>query len=114
MSDLYKKIAELCKIRGVTITSMCNDTGISRSLISELKAGRSKSVSSTTLEKIADYFSVSTDYVLGKTGIGTTELSEYLEMLASREELRMLFKLTKDASKNDVEQAVKIIEAIKN
>ncbi|MBQ0110843.1 MAG: helix-turn-helix domain-containing protein, partial [Oscillospiraceae bacterium] len=101
-------------IKGVSITGMCNDAGISRSLMSELKAGRSKSLSSCTLEKIADYFSVSTDYVLGKTSIGTDELSEYLEMLASREELRTLFKLTKDAGKNDVEQAIKIIEAIKN
>ncbi len=114
MSDLYKKIAELCAKKGVSLNCMCNETGISRSSLSELKAGRCKSISSDSLAKIADYFSVPTDYVLGKMDSGNDEFDEYLEMLASREELRMLFKLAKDASKDDVEQAVKIIEALKN
>ena len=92
---------------------MCIATGISRSALSELKAGRSKSISSDNLAKIADYFKVSTDYILGKTNAEKDELNEYLEVLASREDLRMLFKLAKDASRDDVDKAVKIIEALK-
>ena len=113
MSDLYKKIVDLCAHKGVSVTTMCSETGISRSSLSELKAGRSKSIPSESLCKIADYFSVSTDYVLGKTE-GVEEFNEYVELLAARPELRALFKLTKDASKNDVENAVKIIKAFKN
>ncbi len=113
MSDLYKKIEKLCEEKGISMSLMCNATGISRSSLSELKAGRCKSISADSLVKIADYFSVPTDYVLGKMG-GTEEFDEYLDMLASREELRVLFKLAKNASKSDVEQAVKIIEALKN
>ena len=41
------------------------------------------------------------------------ELQEYLEELKNREEMRMLFSLTKNATKEDVMQAVKIIEALK-
>ena len=40
------------------------------------------------------------------------QLLEYLEELKSRPEMRMLFKLAKGATKADVEQAVKIIEAL--
>ena len=38
---------------------------------------------------------------------------EYLEELKNRSELRMLFSLTKGATKEDVEKAVRIIEALK-
>ena len=41
------------------------------------------------------------------------ELQEYLEELKNRSELRMLFSLTKGATKEDVEKAVRIIEALK-
>ena len=41
------------------------------------------------------------------------ELNEYLEMLKTRKECRMLFQLAKNATKEDVEQAVKIIEALR-
>ena len=42
------------------------------------------------------------------------ELTEYLEMLKTRPECRMLFQLTKNATKEDVEAAVRIIEALRN
>ena len=40
-------------------------------------------------------------------------LAEYLEMLRSRPECRMLFSVAKDATKADVEKAVAIIEALR-
>ena len=43
----------------------------------------------------------------------SNELTEYLEVLRSRPECRMLFSLAKDATKADVEKAVAIIEALR-
>lgn len=118
MDILYDKIELLCNKKGINITTMCRDAGISRAPLSDLKAGRSKTLSSTTLSKIASYFGVSVDYLLGNTEQkekplinGDEELTEYLEELKSRPELKMLFRLTKNATKEDVEKAVKIIEA---
>lgn len=65
MDVLYDKIAALCNQRGVSITTMCKDSGASRAAISDLKMGRSKTLSSATLTKIAAYFGVSVDYLLG-------------------------------------------------
>lgn len=45
---------------------------------------------------------------------GDEELTEYLEVLKTRPEMRMLFQLSKDATKEDVETAVRIIEALRN
>ena len=42
------------------------------------------------------------------------ELTEYLEKLRTRPECRMLFSLTKDAAKEDVEKAVAIITALRS
>jgi len=42
------------------------------------------------------------------------ELTEYLEILKTRPEMRMLFQLSKDATKEDVEATVRIIEALRN
>ena len=40
------------------------------------------------------------------------ELTEYLEELRTRPEMKMLFQLTSKATKADVEKAVRIIEAM--
>ena len=42
------------------------------------------------------------------------DLDDYLEMLKNRPECRMLFSLAKDATKEDVERAVAIIEALRS
>ena len=55
---------------------------------------------------------LSGDSVKGKEAAENVELEEYLEELKNRPEMRMLFKLAKGATKEDVEQAVKIIEAL--
>ena len=43
----------------------------------------------------------------------SSELAELLESLHGREDMRMLFKLAKDATPEDVRQAVRIIEALR-
>ena len=43
---------------------MCADIGISKSMLSDLKMGRKKTLSAETLAKIANYFSVSVDSIL--------------------------------------------------
>ena len=43
---------------------MCVDLGLSKSLMTDLKSGRKKSITAETAQKIADYISVSVDRVL--------------------------------------------------
>lgn len=65
MSDLYNRIENLCNDSGITITAMCRDSGASRASLSDLKFGRKQKLSADTLSKIARYFNVSIDYLLG-------------------------------------------------
>ena len=67
MSNLYECIMKLCADKGISGYKMCADTGISRGLLTDLKAGRKKTITTGTAQKIADYFGVSVDYLLGNT-----------------------------------------------
>lgn len=64
MSDLYSNIHALCEKEGIKDGTLCGNIGIRRSFLSELKAGRTKSLSTEVLSKIASYFNVSVDYLL--------------------------------------------------
>ena len=64
MSELYKRIEDLCKNNGISITAMCKEAGVSRGSLTDLKQGRSKKLSSDAVSKIAAFFNVSTDYIL--------------------------------------------------
>lgn len=68
-----------------------------------------------TLGAISALFNVPVDYLLGtdKPATEGDELNEYLEELKNRPEMRMLFSLAKGATKEDVERAVAIIEALR-
>ncbi len=121
MCSLYERIEALCAQKGVNITQMCRQAGVNRGNLTDLKMGRQTGLSTRNMDRIAKYFGVSIEELLGTAGAredadlvnGDEELTEYLEMLRSRPECRMLFSVTKNATRDDVEKAVAIIEALR-
>lgn len=65
MSILYERLSALCQERGITAYRMCKDTGVQPSVMTDLKMGRRQTVKAETAAKIAAYFGVSVDYLLG-------------------------------------------------
>lgn len=65
MGTLYERIQTLCKSKGVSGSRMCLDLGLSKSTMSDLKYGRTKGMTANTAQKIASYFDVSVDQLLG-------------------------------------------------
>ena len=63
MGDLYSRIENLCRARGTTITALCKKAGISRTTLSELKSGRTKTLNVGTLKKIATSLEVSMNMI---------------------------------------------------
>lgn len=59
--DLFKS---LCVKKGVSVSKACIEMGLSRSIAAKWKNTRSNP-SAEVLPKIAQYFNVSTDYLLG-------------------------------------------------
>ena len=66
MSDLHKSIMELCSKKGISGYRLCKDTGIQPSILTDLKMGRQKCLSAKNMEKVASYFGVTVEYLLGK------------------------------------------------
>lgn len=64
MFSLFEKIKELCQNRGISINSLEETLGYSRNTIYSMK---NKKTNAERLQEIADYFNVSTDYLLGRT-----------------------------------------------
>ena len=67
MSDIYGRIENLCKEKGISITAMCKECGISRAILTDYKMGRTQSLSAKVLSGIAAYFGVTVDYLYGGT-----------------------------------------------
>lgn len=66
MGSLYEMITKLCAQRGIRPGRLCDELGLSRGLMTDLKMGRKKGVSAETAQKIAAFFGVSVGYLLGQ------------------------------------------------
>lgn len=64
MFPTYEKIKELADNRGISLTKLEEDLGYSRNTLYKLK---SQKPNAERISEIADYFHVSTDYLLGRT-----------------------------------------------
>ncbi len=66
MENLYERIQSLCTNKGIRPGRLCDELNLSRSLMTDLKMGRKKSVNAETAQKIAGFFGVSVAYLLGQ------------------------------------------------
>lgn len=102
---IYEIIEMLCKEKGITITQMCKEANVSRGSMTDLKMGRSTTLSLPTTTKLCDYFNVSTDFLLGKQDVILgTEIRKIIKQIAnelgeSYDELEKLY-MTKEFPRN--------------
>ena len=68
MGSLYENILSLCEKQGIRPGRLCDELGLSRGLMTDLKMGRKKGVSAQTAQKIASHLGVSVGYLLGPEG----------------------------------------------
>lgn len=66
MGNLYEQIQRLCQEKNIRPGRLCDELGLSRGLMTDLKMGRKKSLNAQTAQKIAAYFGVSVGYLLGE------------------------------------------------
>ncbi len=117
MSGFSEQLAALRRARNMTQAQLAKALGISKSAVSMYERGN-REPELELLQAMADLFGVSVGALLGREDQplvnGDPELTEYLEALRDRPELRMLFSTTRNATKEDIETAVRIIEALRS
>ena len=121
------KISTLLKENKKTQKDLMDFLGLEKSSFTAWKAGKNTSYKQY-IKEIADFFGVSTDYLLGKddedyikaydeTGeplFLDDEVREIVDSLRTRPEMKILFSASKKATKEDIMKTVKIIEALRN
>lgn len=124
----------LRKNKGMTQKELASSLGVALSTVAMWETANRKP-DLEMLNKIAKFFSVpidtlfvedenlSDEYLLDSemtpritpgTRHRNEELAEIREILRTRPEMKMLFSVTKNASKEDIERTVAIIEALKS
>lgn len=68
MANLYDTIVSLCEEKGIRPGRVCDELGLSRGLMTDLKMGRKKGVNAETAQKLASFFGVSVGFLLGLEG----------------------------------------------
>lgn len=118
------RVLDLLKQKGVSKNKMLTELNLNRnSFVNWIE--RNTVPSGETLTKIADYFSVSVDYLLGNDNVKVyddndnivvidDETRDIIDSLRTRPEMKILFSVSKKATKKDIEKAVAIIEALKD
>jgi len=101
--------------RNVSLYQIGKDLGINPSLFSNWKAGR-YSPKQDKLQKLADYFGVSLEYLM--TGqepeyYVNAETAEMAQELFENKDLRLLFDAARDASPEDLQLVHQMLLALK-
>lgn len=109
MCTLYETIKSLCDEKGIKPGKMCTDICISKSTVTDLKSGRRAGVSLDTAQKIADYFGVTVDRVLGseQKEKPTTEVGSEL----TEDQARAIEKI-KNMSPEELAKKMAALEAV--
>lgn len=126
MSKLYNTINEICKERNISITKMCKEADVSRGSLTDLKSGRIQKLSTDTISKIAEYFGVSVDYLLSGEDNNSIlveahntpiyldeETRDIIDSLRTRPEMKILFSVSKNVTKEDIEATVELLKRLR-
>lgn len=113
MSHFNDTLTHLRRKAGLSQQQLADGTGLSRSAIGMYETGK-REPDIDTLRVFSEFFGVDMNTLTSTQTAADAELAELLETLRSREDMKMLFKLARDATPDDVRRAVKIIEALHN
>jgi len=101
-SILYQRIKLLCNKHGIPFTKLLDDLGLSESTLRKWKTGTSPSADKVRM--IADYFSVSTDYLIGRS-----EIQDTAETLVEDSDFISLQRARSKMSQSDKDRMMKML-----
>lgn len=120
MKTMETRLKELRLNAGYTGEEVGRMLQVSKSAISMWEKDL-RSPSADLIERFADIYGVSTDYIITGRESNTPkgyyhdqEAAEYAEYLRTRPHAKILFSASKDMTKEDMEEAVRYIEYLKS
>lgn len=124
--SLGQRIRELRREKNLTQSELGKLLNKTKNNISQYETDK-RSPDPVTLQRLAEIFNTSTDYLLGCTDIRETpeqriknaiqddeELLEFWEELSKREDLKLLFKQVRPLDKDSIQRIIRVIKAIED
>lgn len=115
---MYENYRKLRDLRAKKDADVARGTGITKSTFSDWKTGRS-TPKNEKLQKIADFFNVSLDYLISGEDISeekyylNDETAKAAQEIFDNKDLRVLFDAARDATREDLRTAHDILIALK-
>lgn len=100
----FTRIKKLCDERRISINDLENALGYSKNTLYRLKT---QTPGADKLQKIADYFNTSTDYLLGRTDNSHLEIEDEI----TDEDFRKIERFARNLTPKNRKKALKILEA---
>lgn len=115
----YNTFLSLCNSINKAPSSVVEEIGLQRPAVTNWRK-RGSTPTNANLHKIAEYFDVSVDFLLGKGENKSSEakpqedyeLKYYLETFKNRKEMRELFRVADKATAEDIQKAIEIIKIL--
>lgn len=105
---MYEVFEQLLQKRGISAYKVAKEAGVTQTALSNWKTGRN-TPSTNTLQKIADYFGVTIDYLMsGEEKDGAEkyyvneETAKVAQEIFENKELRALFDVQRDMDADDL------------
>lgn len=107
---VLERIKELCRVRNMTLAQLEKELEFGNGSIA-----KSKEMKSERIVAIANYFNVSSDYILGMVDEEEgyyidPEAAALAEEMAKRPELKILLSASRDISKEDLEFVNQLVQ----
>ncbi|GLC89380.1 helix-turn-helix domain-containing protein [Lysinibacillus piscis] len=102
--DILKK---LCDEQGISVNTLEEKIGLGKNTLYSWKKNTPKG---SNLIRVADYFQVSTDYLLGRSEEKRT-FNTALEHIEEDIDIRTLNRMAKDMTPNQRKKAIRVLEA---
>lgn len=102
--------------RGISQAKLAQDLGVAQSTVGMWENGKNKPEYDTLLN-IAKYFNVSVDYLISENESSALpydpDTAAAMEEAFDRPEMRALFSVSKNATREDIEKTIAIIKTLK-
>lgn len=110
------RLKELRKLRGLYQEDVARILGVTRQAVSQYERGE-RNPDIEALEKLADYFNVDMNYLLGKEDRSTyyidPETASLAQEIFDNKQLRLLINDARDAAPEDIRMAHEMLLALK-
>jgi transcriptional regulator with XRE-family HTH domain len=122
MENDFKEIIDRIRNRrlelGLSYQDLADKTGMSKSTLQRYETGFIKNIPLSKVEALAKALRVTPEYLMGweekaESPVMDDETLQMMSEAFSRPEMRALFSVSRNATREDIEKSIKIIEMFK-